>query len=157
MSCRDASRPNNLGRIERIWNTISFLVCRVKLAQPWYGRNWTMPFSLRSSVPGTSVLISTLFFFLLSNIESEGNLHCESFPCSNSLRPRRWGSIRLSLRLRGGATTAVQQKPVLKTSSSVVQLHPDEQKPEIHRSQSVLLINEVRQQASFANSVCKQC
>jgi hypothetical protein len=45
-------------------------------------------------------------------------------------------------RLRGGSTLV--HPPAVREISSVVHLHPDEQKPEIHRSQSVLLINEVR-------------
>ena len=46
------------------------------------------------------------------------------------------------LRLRGGATT-VKQETGLKMSTSVLQLHPDEQKPELQRVQSVLVLNEV--------------
>ena len=63
---------------------------------------------------------------------------------SESNRPQ---NFHLRLSLRGGAT--ILQQPKLKTSASVVQLHPDEQKPDIARVQSVLALNEVRQKFAF--------
>ena len=57
-------------------------------------------------------------------------------------------NFQIPLRLRGG-NVLVQQKPALKTCSSYEQFHPDEQKPEIHRAQSVLLLNEVSRQQFY--------
>ncbi len=75
----------------------------------------------------TILLILTLQGFVVAHSTSE-------------LNQRRNFHLRLSL--RGGAT--ILQQPKLKTSSSMVQLHPDEQKPEISRVQSVLALNEVQ-------------
>jgi hypothetical protein len=76
----------------------------------------------------TIQLILTFQGFVLAHSTSE----------LNQLR-----NFHLRLSLRGGAT--ILQQPKMKTSSSVVQLHPDEQKPDISRVQSVLALNEVPQ------------
>ena len=75
-----------------------------------------------------TLLILTFPGYVVAHSTSESNRH---------------PTFRLRLSLRGGATTL--QQPKLKTSASIVQLHPDEQKPDITRVQSVLALNEVRQ------------
>lgn len=105
-----------------------------------------MDFSIARSLLSTRTnpAIVSLCLLLIPKISSETSLHFDFKP---SVSHMGVDGLRLrgdGLRLRGGATNSVvQQKPILKTSSSVVQIHPDEQKPDIHRVQSVLLINEV--------------
>jgi hypothetical protein len=75
-----------------------------------------------------TLLILTIPGYVVAHSTSESNRH---------------PAYRLRLSLRGGATNL--QQPKLKTSASIVQLHPDEQKPDITRVQSVLALNEVLQ------------